>query len=398
MKTIPKKAVPLFLVLGATVLGVTLPGPAASAQQVLNDSRERVSFSQLVEPGKKQQLADTGAREQSRAFYRRVTGAELNRGAEFFVDGEQAVIQVSPLDRASNGKRVVDTEIPRGMTLSNGTERRPVDDDSIALHRKSQGLRQEFPGFYGRAHVMKVPEDMGRGRFTLKANGNARANAEYILYVLDKRSDIELAVETPSKRFSRSGTLALEAKPAGKANASLESVSATLIAPRGDRYDLQGNRSGNRYTVSWPVNVDAPSVPGELWRIEVRSTLRNARKEPVERVAVVAADIFTETATASVGGSDARGLALSVDVREAGRYEARALVYGLDGNGEYQPVLLAYQAEWLDAGQREMTVPIDNAKLAASGLRAPYQVRSVQFLDQGRMSVLGYLQGNWELQ
>ncbi|UHQ54942.1 DUF4785 domain-containing protein [Microbulbifer sp. YPW16] len=394
MKNLQTKAIPLFFAMAATAMVATM----ASAQQILNDSRERVSFSQLVEQGKEQQLADSGAREQSRAFYRKVTGAELNRGAEFFVDGKQAVIQVSPLDRASNGRRVVDTDIPRGMTLSNGTERRPVSDDSIALHRKSEGLRQEFPGFYGRAHVMKVPEDMGRGRFTLKANGNASANAEYILYVLDKRSDIELAVETPSKRFSRSGTLALEAKAAGQASASLESVSATLIAPRGDRYELGGGqRTGNRYTLDWPVNVDAPSVSGELWRIEVRSTLRNARNEPVERVAVIAADIFTETASATVGGSDAQSLTLSVDVQEAGRYEARALVFGVDSDGEYRPAMLAYQAEWLDAGAREMTVPIDTARLAASGLQAPYQVRSVQFLDQGRMSVLGYMQGSWEL-
>ncbi|SDJ62708.1 DUF4785 domain-containing protein [Microbulbifer yueqingensis] len=370
---------------------------AASAQEILNNSRAPVSFSQAVESDVKQQLADTGAREESRVFYRRVSGAELNRGAEFFVDGKQAVIQISPLDRSQNGKRVVDTEIPRGMTLSNGTERRPVDDDSIALHRKSEGLRQEFPGLYGRAHVMKVPEDMGRGNFTLKANGNARANAEYILYVLDKHSDIALEVQAPSKRFSRSGTLELAAGPSGSASASLESVSTTLIAPRGERYEVNGNISGNRYTASWPVNVSAASVPGELWRVEVRSTLRNSRGESLERVAVVAADIFTETASASVAGSDVRGLTLAVDVQEAGRYEARALVFGRDGNGDYQPALLSYRAEWLDAGQREMSLTVDAAKLAASGLRGPYQVHSVQFLDQGRMSVLGYLQGSWEL-
>ncbi len=370
---------------------------SAFAQEMLNKNREQVQFSQYVEPGVEQRLADSGSREQSRVFFRKVTGAELNRGAELVVDAKKAVIQISPLDRSENGKRVVNGDIPRGMTLSNGTERRRVDDDSIALYRKSQGLRENFPALYGRAHVMRVPEDMGRGRLTLQANGNAKDDAEYIVYVLDKHSDITLEVQTRSKRFSRSGNLVLDARPHGNPAARLESVSTTLIAPNGKRYTVDGQMTGNSYQVNWPINVDAPSVPGELWRIEVRSTLRNAGNEPIERVAVVAVDVFTETAAVSQVDSNAQNLNLSVDVREAGRYEARALVFGRDSDGEYKPALLAYQAEWLDSGLREMKMPMDLAKLEASGLKGPYRVRNIQFLDQGRMSVLEYLHGDWEL-
>ena len=370
---------------------------AASAQEVVNQSRAQIHFSQSVDPASEQHLADTGSEQQSHVFFRKVTGAELNRGAELVMDAKQAVIQISPLDRSKNGKRLVNDEIPKGMTLSNGTERRRVDDDSIALYRKSEGLRQNFPKLYGRAHVMRVPEDMGRGKFTLQANGNARNDAEYIVYVLDKHSDIALDVKAPTKRFSRSGRLVLDARPSGSV-AKLESIDTTLIAPDGKRYTVNGQLNGDNYRVNWPIAVNSPSVPGELWRIEVRSTLRNARNEPIERVAVVAADIFQETAAVSAIDSDAQSLKLSVDVRDAGRYEARALVFGTDSNGDAKPALLAYEAEWLDAGLREMTVPIDTAKLAASGLRAPFRVQNLQFLDQGRLSVLEYRQGNWTLQ
>lgn len=370
---------------------------SASAQEVLNKSRAQIHFSEYVDPAIEQHLADTGGEQQSHVFFRKVSGAELNSGAELMLDAERAVIQISPLDRSENGKRLVDNEIPKGMTLSNGRERRRVDDDSIALYRKSQGLRQNFPKLYGRAHVMRVPTDMGRGRFTLQANGNARNDAEYIVYVLDKHSDIALDVKAPTKRFSRSGRLVLDARPSG-GTAKLESIATTLIAPDGKRYAVSGKLSGNDYRVNWPIAVSSPSVPGELWRIEVRSTLRNARGEPIERVAVVAADLFQETAHVSAIDSDAQGLKLSVDVQNAGRYEARALVFGTDSSGDAKPVLLAYQAQWLDAGLREMTVPVDTAKLAASGLKAPFRVQNLQFLDQGRLSVLEYQQGNWELQ
>ncbi|WP_346837078.1 DUF4785 domain-containing protein [Microbulbifer sp. SAOS-129_SWC] len=369
---------------------------SVSAQEILNRSRAPVHFSQYVDPAADQQLADRGSEQQSRVFFRKVSGAELNRGAELVLDAKQAVIQISPLDRNANGKRLVDNKIPKGMTLSNGRERRRVDDDSIALYRKSQGLRQNFPQFYGRAHVMRVPEDMGRGKFTLQANGNARNDAEYIVYVLDKHSDIALDVKAPTLRFSRDGTLVLDARASGAA-ARLESIATTLIAPDGKRYAVSGKRNGNDYRAEWPIAVNSPSVPGELWRIEVRSTLRNGRNEPIQRVAVVAADIFRETAAISAIDSDAQQLKLSVDVRDAGRFEARALVFGTDSSGNTRPALLAYQAQWLEAGQREMTVPIDTAKLAASGLQAPFRVQNLQFLDQGRLSVLQYRQGNWEL-
>ncbi|WP_323844984.1 DUF4785 domain-containing protein [Microbulbifer magnicolonia] len=371
---------------------------SALAQEILNKSREQMYFSQYVAPDADQHLKDTGSNEQSRVFFRKVSGAELNRGAELVIDAEKAVIQISPLDRSENGRRLVNAEIPRGMTLSNGIERRRVDDDSIALHRKSQGLRENFPDLYGRAHVMRVPENMGRGKFTLQASGNAKADAEYIVYVLDKHSDIALEVQTPARRFARSGNLVLDARPRGNAAVSLESVSTTLIAPDGKRYAVAGQMTTNGYRVNWPIKVASPSVPGELWRVEVRSTLRNARKEPIERVAVIAADIFAKTAQVSQIGSSAQDLKLSVDVQQAGRYEARVLVFGRDTAGAYKPVLLAYQADWLDAGLREMQIPIDQARLAASGLRGPYQVRNIQFLDQGRMSVLEYLDGSWILQ
>ncbi|WP_226663229.1 DUF4785 domain-containing protein [Microbulbifer aggregans] len=369
----------------------------AFAQEILNKSRESIHFSQYVEPGVEQRLVDTGSNEQSRVFFRKINGADLNRGAELMIDAKQAIIQVSPLDRVDKGRRITNNGIPQGMTLSNGSERRRVDDDSIALHRKSQGLRQNFPALYGRAHVMRVPEDMGRGRFTLKTNGNARPDDEYIVYVLDKHSDIALDMQTPSKRFSRTGRLTLNARPGGNTSAKLDSVSASLIAPNGKRYPVMGQLRGNAYSADWPIQVDAPSVPGELWSIEVHSTLKNQRNELVERVAVTAVDIYSETAAVSTIDGNPKGLTLSLNVNDAGRYEARALVFGRDGNGDYQPAMLAYQAGWFEAGQREMMLPIDNIKLKTTGLVGPYQVRNVQFLDQGRMSVLDYLQGSWTL-
>lgn len=368
---------------------------ALQAQQLANQNREKVTFSQYVDPASEQRLVDTPVARKSRSFFRKVSGTELNRGLELITDADRAVIQITPLDGVANGARVTKREIPRGMTLSNGAQRRPVDDDSIALHRMSRGLRQQLPAFYRRAHAMRVPADMGHGKLTLKANGNAAARAQYVVYVLDRHSDTALEVRAPKTRFSRAEHLTLEASAGGRAQ--IDSISATLVAPGGERYALSGKMQGDEYRVDWPVRVRESGAPGQLWSVQVKSRIHSASGALVERVATVATDIFQQTAGLASVHSEAQGLRLDLDVQQPGRYEVRALVQGRDRSGGYLPIMLSYNAEWLEAGRRQMAVPVDMAQLNASGLDGPYRIQSLQLLDQGRMAVLDYQRGSWEL-
>lgn len=387
----------LFQILFTAPLAVAaaLATAAVQAQQPGNQSREKVIFSQYVDPAAEQRLADTPIERKSHSFFRQVSGAELNRGLQLVTDADRAVIQITPLDGVANGTRVGKREIPRGMTLSNGKQRRPVDDDSIALHRMSEGLRQSLPAFYRRAHAMRVPADMGHGKLTLHANGNAAADARYVIYVLDKHSDTALEVRAPKTRFARTGQLQFEASAGGRAR--IDTISATLVAPGGERYALSGQMQGGRYRVDWPIRAGDSGTPGQLWTVEVTSRLRSAGGALVERVATLATSIFEQTADLTSVHSDAQGLRLDLDVQQPGRYEVRALVQGRDPNGAYLPIMLSYNAEWLEAGRREMRLPVDMARLTASGLDGPYRVQSLQLLDQGRMAVLGYQRGSWEL-
>ncbi|WP_075188156.1 DUF4785 domain-containing protein [Teredinibacter haidensis] len=366
-------------------------------ESVGKTSREKVTFVQQLEPDTKVNLEDVAVQRSSRVFFRKVTGDQLNKGIDLTLDADNAVIQLSPLDGVKKGKRVLQKKVPLGMTLSNGKQRRNVDDDSIALHRKTEGLRESHPELYGRAHAMRVPPDMGRGRFNLRANGNAAKDQEFVVYVLDKNSDIELNVSAPKTRFARSEALTIDAQVSSEQKSSVESMSAVLVSPKGKRYAVPGKMRDGRFKTAWPIDVDVSSTRGELWQVEVHSTVLNARQEPVERIAVVAADIYQQSADLVDVEAGANSLTLALNVEMSGRYEARALIYGVDYDGEQKPVMLSYQAEWLEAGAREMNVAIDPAQLAASGLKAPYEVYSVQLLDQGRMHVLENQKGHWEL-
>jgi hypothetical protein len=56
--------------------------------------------------------------------------------------------------------------------------------------------------------------------------------------------------------------------------------------------------------------------------------------------------------------------------------------------GQLQPLAFAQSAAVLEAGQGQIVLTVDEATLAASGLKAPFEVRNLQLLDQGRMYML----------
>lgn len=159
MKLVTCLAYVIFILLSAS-------GIAADNE---NLSREKISFSQKIDSTAKQNFNDTGIENRSLVFYRQVSGAELSAGVDMMVDAGGAVIQLSPLDQVKNGLRVEKTQVPLEMTISKGNTIRDVNDESIALQRKTLGLRQNFPEIYGRAHVMQIPSEMGRGKFRLQA-------------------------------------------------------------------------------------------------------------------------------------------------------------------------------------------------------------------------------------
>jgi len=379
----------------ATVVACVTPIYAIAGKA---DQQRSVKFSQTLDPDTKVDTTDRPQRQKSRVFFRRVKGRDLNKGVNFTLDADSGIVQLTPLDGIKNGRKFTRTSLPRGLTLSNGKERRSVEDDSIALRRSTQSLRSASPEFFGRAHAMRVPSEMGRGRFALEANGNASEDDEYVLYVLDKNSDISLNVTAPKVRIARRSALNFSAFVDSNGKTTVESLSAELVSPAGNRYPIKGKMKNGRFESNWPANVSESHAPGELWEIQVHAMVRNAANELVERIAVVATDIFEQTATLDDVDTESFGLELSVNVSQEGRYEARALVFGRDDDGKYKPALLSYQAEYLPAGTGKMRVEIDSDQMLGSGLMAPFEVRHVKLIDQQNLSVIATKDGKWSLQ
>ena len=78
---------------------------------------------------------------------------------------------------------------------------------------------------------------------------------------------------------------------------------------------------------------------------------------------------------------------LGVDVAGPGRYEVRGIVYGTDRAGNLVPFAAAHSAAWLDAAG-SLTLTVEPKLLREAGVRAPFEIRDLRLLDQGRMGVL----------
>jgi len=48
---------------------------------------------------------------------------------------------------------------------------------------------------------MKIPKDMGRGKFKIQSEEKVDRDSRYVLYALDKDSDIALDVKSDKSRF-----------------------------------------------------------------------------------------------------------------------------------------------------------------------------------------------------
>ena len=133
------------------------------------------------------------------------------------------------------------------------------------------------------------------------------------------------------------------------------------------------------------------AAPGALWEVEVTARGEQAGRTVLRGVRTafaVAAPTARFTGLATPRGDAGRpAVTLEVETAAAGRYEARR-PFATDARGELKPAAVAHAAAWLEPGRGRIELAFDSATLAGAGLGAPFEVRDLQLLDQGRMGLL----------
>ncbi len=321
-------------------------------------------------------------RAHSRAWWQTAAPAELAAGFPLVISAPGALLRISPQDGAPLTAEQLELVTPDGTVLPGADALTPLADPA---HLADAGA-----AFPPGTSIFNLRPDLDPGEFKLRAPVTAPA----LVYVLEPVGSADLSLEPSSQIAFAGGRVRLAAALRhGEAVLSATSVDGALIAPDGAVTPLRltpapdGDLAGE---------LDLPArggAPGALYTLQLDATAANARGVRVRRTVTHAIAVahptarFAGPAAADQADSGLR-VSLAVDVGAASRYAISAVLFGTNTRGEAQPIAVGQAARWLDAGPGEIELSFDAATLAAGGMRAPYELRDLQLLDQGRIHVL----------
>lgn len=305
-------------------------------------------------------------RAESTGFTRTLTRAALHRGVSVPVSHPGALLKLSPRP---------------GRTLT--AESLVVVDPRGRVHTIGDGLRRAGSD----AHAFTLDPALGTGTFVVRG----AADGDVHLDVRERGSDIVLAVQAAtdvvllgdSVRVHASVVRGAQVVPGAR-------FTGRLVDPSGrERGALARGRDGDLHA-ALPTRAEA-SPSGALWTLEVTADATvdglAVRRSVTTAIAVT---VPTARLTGAADVDEAHGVRvdLELDVASASRYAVTAVLHGTNREGASQPIAVSQSADDLAPGRRRLTLEFDAAAIAASGMRAPFELRDLRLADQGRMSVL----------
>ncbi|MEM1182114.1 MAG: DUF4785 domain-containing protein [Acidobacteriota bacterium] len=315
---------------------------------------------------------------QSREYFVDVDAAALAEGVTIYTTAPGALVRIHP--RSDN--KASTTVDPAGLTVSLGGVTYGASEGFDRLVSVEQLKATGVPFAEGTA-AFRLSPAVGPGAITLSAPA-FKSQGVYTVHVFDQASSIALKLGAERGDYLHGDSLRVEASFGG-ASVALGEVEGFVTSPGGRAWPLA--LTVDRDRVRGTLALDAAVSPGQgLWEVHLAVRGASGGLDVVRSVRTAfAAHLPTAKLSGEVERLRGAGLALSfgVDVGTPGRYEVRGVLYGTDAAGDLAPMALGHAADWLDAsGDLVLRFPV------TKGFRAPFEVRDLRLLDQGRMGVL----------
>lgn len=396
-----------------TVMALVASGAAAENARFLSPSDTDLAAGELVagtskaqRPGVSQEPvtftyaidAETEIRSEvvppvtrSKEYFVEVDADQLRRGATIFTTAPGALVRINPAASAQMKGRAAGLAVdPSALVLrAAGGDTFPAGKGMSRLVDAEQ-LKATGVPFAAGTTAFRIAPEVGVGALTIAAPG-LKSNAVYAIHVLDKESDVVLAMGASKADYFHGQNLRLNARFEDAAGVfTADSMEGFVTAPGGQAWPVtfKATRDGEFHTT---LPLDAAAGAGEgLWELHMvaqgerdgLTVVRNASTAFAAHVPTAAFD-----GSARLHKTAGLSVALGVEVATAGRYEVRGVVFGTNGAGELVPFAAAHSADWLDASG-SLTLTVEPKLIRDAGVQAPFEVRDLRLLDQGRMGVL----------
>ena len=369
--------------------GIVAPSNAKALPPL---SRETVTFSWALKPDEPIQTTVEPHTASSREYWQRVTAAELREGVTVHTTAPGALVRINPV-RESLTDALVAID-PHNLTLRTPDGRVLTGGEGMDQLATPEQLAEADVPFPAGTSAFRLDGALGAGDIIVRAADlPAGDDAVYVVTVLDRESPAELRLRAAADvAFAGSSIGAVAALADGDRTLPIETATARLVSPDGAVTPLDAAiaadgtvRISGRLPREigpadglWEIHV---TVAGALDGMTVRRDVRTAF------AAVVPTARLTGDATVAAVDGGLR-ITFGVETAAAGRYEVRGVLFGTGDDGALHPAVRADAAAWLEAGAGSLDLVIDGGTLAAAGLHAPFELRDLRLLDQGRMFVL----------
>ncbi|MCG8462144.1 MAG: DUF4785 family protein [Holophagales bacterium] len=324
----------------------------------------------------------------SREYFVDVPATDLAEGVEIFTTAPGALVRLAPAASAqARGEGKALALDPTRVVIEKGGIRLSAGE-GLSLIVDAEKLAATGVPFAEGTVAFRLADELGAGATRIAVPGLSAERGAYTLHVFDKASSLALELTTGRADYFHGDTLKVEGRLPG---ARLSEVTGFVTSPAGRAYAIEFQDGDDLFRANLPLDALATSGRG-LWEVHVATRARAGELTMMRSARTsFAAHLPTAGLTGEVSvARDRRGLYLGfgVEVGTAGRYEVRGVFYGTDSiTGEMRPLAAAHAADWLDAdGVLRLELGRDVAN--SSGLEAPFELRDLRLLDQGRMGVL----------
>ncbi|MFT4927534.1 MAG: hypothetical protein ACI8WB_003645 [Phenylobacterium sp.] len=378
--------------LAATAANAASPSqtaPATEQSSPANYSSEAINFSFALKGNDQLNFADQAATSHSDEYYFTVNGQQLSKGVNVHTSTKGALIKIS-------------RQGDRGQPLKNeALELRAAAQPKVNLATNIIGENDlKATGIFNHASAIKIAANVQPGTFKLRTNQNIDSDNLYVIHVKEKNSANQLALSAKKQYFTQGEAFSFDAAMMAKDQTlAFNTVSAFIRSPSGKQSNIKVNRltSGVAQISAQQFAIDADAIEAPvngLYELHVNAVANNNGQQ-IHRSGKIAFALAPDTAELNKSGKllnlvNAKNPQTNValTVKEAGRFEVRATLFGHNAYGQLQPVMETHSAQNLTVGEQNITVKFDQKILANSGLVAPFTVRHVKLYDQTRLSRL----------